>query len=224
MKQIPTTKLITPPATLAVSLADIKLFLRVDSTTEDAEITAFAKAAITRIEKYIDHKLITQTWEILFDRFPGSGSIALDDLTGTIDVSRSVLNGGRGQIELPFGRVQSITSFQTFDNDDNAYTFASTNYTVDTKSYQGRIALRLGQVWPATVLRSVNGIKIVAVVGYGNSETDVPEEITHAIKLTVAKMYENRGDNSNSEFFGFAGFTLPNTAMMLLEPFRRIKL
>lgn len=224
MKQIPTTKLLTPPATLAVSLDDLKAFMRVDGNTEDALITTFAKAAIARIEKYVSHKLITQTWEILYDRFPGYGSVELGDVTGVVDASRSILNGCGNEIELPFGRVQSVESFKTIDNDDNEYLFAASNYSVDTVSYQGRIALRLGQVWPATVLRSVNGIKIKVVVGYGDSADDVPEEIRQAIMLTVAKLYENRGDNSNSEFFGSAGFTLPNTAMMLLEPFRRIKL
>ena len=224
MKQIPKTRLITPPADVAVSLEDLKTFLRVDGTTEDELIKSFAKAAINRIEKYIDHKLITQTWEILFDRFPGYGSVGLGDVTGVVDASRSVLSGCNGEIELPFGRVQSIESFKTFDNDDQQYLFNATNYYVDTVSYQGRISLKIGAVWPATVLRPANGIQIIAKVGYGDAAEDVPEEIIHAIKLTVAKLYENRGDNSNSEFFGFAGFTLPNTAMMLLEPFRRIKL
>jgi uncharacterized phiE125 gp8 family phage protein len=208
---------------MAVTLAEIKTFLRVDSSLEDAELTAFAKAAITRIEKYIDHKLITQTWEIHFDRFPCSGSAELDSVTGVVDASRSVLSG-RGVINLPFGKVQSITSFETIDNDDVVYTYPASQFSVDTKSYQGRLALKLGSVWPATVLRPVNGIRIVAVVGYGLNPSDVPEEIRQAILLTVSKLYENRGDGSNSEFFGFAGFTLPNTAMMLLEPFRKIKL
>lgn len=224
MKQIPTTKIITPPATLAVSLADLKTFMRVDGNTEDATITAFAKAAIARIEKYVSHKLITQTWEILYDRFPGAGQSGLRDITGMVDASRSILNGDRGEIELPFGRVQSITSFETFDNDDVSYTFDPSNFFVDTYSYQGRVGLKLGAVWPATVLRPSQGIRIVAVVGYGAASTDIPDEIIQAIKLTVAKLYENRGDNANSEFSGSAGFTLPNTAMMLLEPFRRIKL
>lgn len=223
MKPIPTTVLVTPPADLAVTLEQTKLFLRIDNDVEDDTINILIKAAITRIEKYIDHKLITQTWDILFDRFPCSGSSELDGMTGVVDASRSVLSGGGGKIYLPIGRVQSITSFHTFDDAGTSYLFDASQYVVDTSSLQGRISLKLGGVWPATVLRTLNGIKIRAVVGYGTSPESIPEPITHALLLTIAKLYENRGDSSDGEFFGFAGFTLPNTAMMLLEPYRKIK-
>jgi uncharacterized phiE125 gp8 family phage protein len=116
----------------------------------------------------------------------------------------------------------SVTSFKTFDNDDNDYLFPADQYSVDTVGPRARIALRMGAVWPTTVLRKVNGIGIEAVYGYGNA-TKVPPPIKQAIKIMAGKLYENRGDDASEELGGSSPSAIPNTCLVLLAPFRMNK-
>ena len=52
----------TPPATEPVSLADAKLYFRVDSNDEDDLITELLKAARVHVEEVCERALVTQTW------------------------------------------------------------------------------------------------------------------------------------------------------------------
>lgn len=221
MKPIPKAVLSTAPAALAVDLTALKSFMRIDGSGEDTLLTILAKSATERIEEYIAQKLITQTWNIFYDSFGYKPSDQWHD--GVKDGIISDYAGGAPSfLDLPFGPLVSVTAFKTYADDDTASTFAASNYTLDTKGPFGRVALRMGAVWPTTVLRPVNGIEINgAVFGYGASNTSVPSAIQHAIMLTVSKVYENRGDSASGEFFGVGGFTIPNTAQMLLAPYVR---
>lgn len=222
-KPIPKSVLVTAPTERPVSLDEVKNFMRVDHSLDDTLIELLIKAATERVEKYIDQRLITQTWDIFFDRFPNSPA-GIEDLEGVVDASKSILSGGSSAISLPLAPVQSVEYFKTYDNDDASYTFPASQYQVDTVDQQAEIALRIGAVYPATVLRPRNGIQIRTVLGWGATADSVPPEIRMAIMMVVNKLYENRGDSAEGENFGFSGFTLPNTAMMLLEPYRRIKM
>lgn len=216
---ITSTKLITAPTELPIALAEMKTYLRVDASDEDALITTQIKAATKRLEELTDRKFVTQTWDIFFDAFPCK--YKNDWWDGVRDTSISTLISGQRHIELPFGPVQSITSFNTYDDDDTEYTFASSNYVVDTASDQGRISLKLGGIWPSTILRPNRGIVIRGVFGFGAgyitdpvTASTIPEDIQEAIKVLVSKMYEHRGDESPK---------IPAEALMLVAPYRKLK-
>lgn len=207
-----------------VSLADIKSFLRVDGTEDDLLITALVTAATQRLEDFISRKFITQQWKIYFDFWPSQ--YAKDDpwWDGVRDGAIGSLISPVRYVDLPFGPLNSVATITTYDDADVAYVFDASNYQADTKGLFGRIGLKIGCTWPPTILRPANGIEILGTFGMSATAGGLPTTIVQAVKLTVAKMYENRGDNTQSEFFGASGFTIPSTAQMLLEPMRRFRL
>lgn len=223
MRPIPKAVLRTAPASLAVDLTALKAFLRIDGTSDDTLLTAITKAVTLRLEEYTGRKFIQQNWDIYFDGF---GTVLAKDWwdgvkEGPISL---VANSGYNDLELPFGPLVSVGAINTYGDDDVANVMDSSQYSLDTRGPYGRIALKTGAIWPATVLRPVNGVEVYnAQFGYGSSYTSVPEAIQHAIMLTVGKLWENRGDSPSGEFSGVGGFTIPNTAQVLLQPYVRYK-
>jgi uncharacterized phiE125 gp8 family phage protein len=59
--------LVTPPAAEPLTLAEAKLYLRVDGTDEDALITDLITAARMAGEKALRRSLITQAWKLAYD-------------------------------------------------------------------------------------------------------------------------------------------------------------
>jgi uncharacterized phiE125 gp8 family phage protein len=159
----------TAPATEPVSLDEAKLHLRVDSTDDDVLIQSYIKAARIYAEGVQNRAFVTRTYELWLDSFP------------SVDY-----------IELPMPPVISLTSIDVYDtaNSKTADT-TLTNYFLDTKNEPGKIVLAYNCSWPSTTLRSVNGICITFVSGYGVSEL-VPETVKAAIKLLVGHFYEHR--------------------------------
>jgi uncharacterized phiE125 gp8 family phage protein len=171
------------------------------------------KSATEKVEKIIAKKLINQTWEIYFDHFPLTKNN--DWWEGSRDGAISELYGDCPHLNLPFGPISSVTSVNTYDDDNTAYLFASTSYYADTISSVGRISLKSGSVWPSTVLRPANGIKIEAVFGYGADATVIPNDICLAITTLAARMYEHRGDELPE---------IPKQVMTLLAPYEEIRI
>jgi uncharacterized phiE125 gp8 family phage protein len=58
---------ISAPATEPVTLSETKLFLRVDSSTEDTLISTLITAAREAAENYLRKSFITQGWEISYN-------------------------------------------------------------------------------------------------------------------------------------------------------------
>ncbi len=221
--QVFQASLVTPPATLAVSVLELKNFLKIDNDADDLLLATLSTAATMRLEEFLGLKFITQKWKLSTDSFPLA--CTTDKWwDGTRDGAMSSLFGQASEMVLPFGKLQSADfSINTYADDNVANLFSSDAYNLDTEGPRGRVALKLGGIWPSTVLRSMNGIEITANFGFGLTAADIPTPITMAIKLLAAKMFENRGDDTGGEFFGTSGFTIPNTALMLIEPFRIFK-
>jgi len=171
-------------------------------------------AATVRLEELTGRKFVSQKWDTFLDCFPYSQNNKWWD--GTRDGAISELNGAGSNIDLPFGPLISVEGVFTYDDSDTEYAFASSNYNLDLYGPYGVIALKSGAVWPQTVLRTINGIKVSATYGYAV----VPSGIKEAVKIFVGKMFENRGDSA----LGEAAFTIPATAMVLLGPYTRVKI
>ena len=139
--------------------------------TDDTYITNLIKAARILVEDFTNYRIITQTWEYMLDRFP------YEDF-----------------IELPYPKLQSVTSVKYYDTDETEATFTSADYHVDIYGIPGKIVLAYGDSWPSTTLRTVNGVVIQYVCGFGLA-ADVAENYKTAIKMTVAELYENREDS-----------------------------
>ena len=181
----------TDPSIEPVTATELDTFLRGDGelvAAESAFLDTLIEAAREYVELHTRRALITQTWTLQLDAWPH----AKDDLGWWDGVREGPISSAPARsVELPMGPLQSVTSVETFDQDNNATTFASSNYYLDTFQTPGSILLNDGTVWP-TFTRSQLGIKIVYVAGYGAAATDVPSNLKTAIKMLAGHWYENR--------------------------------
>ena len=199
-----TSTLVTAPSVEPVSVADVKLFARIDGTDEDSLLSSLIGTARRAAETYTRRAFITQTWMLTQDGFSDLfGDCAL---SGVMIAPNPALVDGSSAIDLPREPIQSIASVKTFDTANVETTVDSAVYRLDAAS--SRLLLNAGQTWPSS-LRPEGAVQIRFVAGYGDAATDVPAEIRQAIMMHVTAMYENR-----------MCADLPSCAMALLDPFR----
>jgi len=159
-----TARILTQPATEPVSLADAKAHLAVTHSADDALIGSLIKSARRHVEHVTGLRLITQTWEAVFDRFPD------------------------GPLQLAGWPLQSVTAVEYLDENEAAQTLASSAYVVDEYRRPGWISPV--DSWPATQ-DTYNAVVVTFVVGYGDAD-DVPDDLIAAIKMILAGLYANR--------------------------------
>ena len=173
--------------TPAISLADMKAFLRVTDTADDDLITAYITTATEMVKQYLRVGLLTETFVFKADGFAYANSdervLALGP--GTHTVSRPYVLGGGETLDLPFAPVQSVTSVVTYDRGNNASTFSASLYQLDEQS--GRIYLNEGETWPSD-LRAQDAVEVTYVAGYGSGS--IPSPILQAIRNYVTQLYD----------------------------------
>lgn len=197
----------TAPVNLAVSLADMKTYLRVDNTNDDALITDLIKSASESVKQYLRRPLITETFEMFMDGF---NEVNGDDNllrmgAGVHEASYPFVLGGGNYIELPFPPIQTVSSITTYDRANVASVFSSTNYQLDERG--GRIYLNEGCVFPDN-LRNKEAVKIEFIAGYGDTSASIPAPIIQEIKAMVACLYDCRGDCQINNKFLLAPYKL----------------
>lgn len=175
--------LVTPPAEEPVTLAEAKLWMKVDGGDEDALISSLITTARMTAEEYTRRAFVTQTWRLTLD----TGARGVPDwlTAGTYDLPVNCFGGDiPTAFELPRQPILSITGVTTYDGDNVAAVFAPANYSLSGT----RIVLT--DYWPSG-LRPYGGAEITYVCGYGNAAA-VPEPIKTAIKMHAQKMYDDR--------------------------------
>jgi len=193
--------LTAPPSVEAVTLAEAKAFLRVDISDDDALIAALVAAARGACERFTGRSLVTQTWTLFRDDWPGS------------------------VIEIPRPPLLSIVHVKTYDDTDTATVWPASNYLVDTASEPGRLIARTGAALPEAT-RAAAGIEIRFVAGYAPDESvspsdlvgNIPGDLLEGIRRLVAYLYENRGECGADEAAALSGATL------LWRPYRMMRL
>lgn len=160
-------KLITPPVVAPVTLAEAKLQCRIDGDEEDTLLAAYIDAATQAAEHELGRKLITQTWEAVYDAF----------------------NGGAMELNAP--RVQSIVSITYIAADTTTATLASSAYVLDADQPPGWVHPAAGTAWPATA-DAANAVRIRFTCGYGPAPADVPANVRQWILMHIATAYRNR--------------------------------
>ena len=171
----------------AISTADMKTFLRVDNTDDDAVIAAYVSTATEACKQYLRLALLTETFVMKADGFQYAGAddrmLALGP--GVHTGSRPYILGGGETFDVAYPPLQSVTSVETFDRSNNVSTFSSDKYQVDLQS--GRIYLNEGETWPSD-LRAQDAVKITYVAGYGSGS--IPDPILQAIRGYVEQLYD----------------------------------
>lgn len=189
----------------AISTADMKAFLRVDGSGDDAIIASYVATATEAVKQFTRRAILTETFAFKADGFSDPyGDDRLMSLgPGVHTGSRPYLTGGGDAMDVPFPPLQSVSSIVTYDRDNSQTTFSAALYSVDLNS--GRIFLDDGATWPSD-LRTTDAVLITYIAGYGSGS--IPEPILQAIRTYAMGMYEGTCDG------------LDHAAMRLLAPYR----
>jgi phage conserved hypothetical protein, phiE125 gp8 family len=172
-----------------ISLEEAKLYLKVDTTDDDELISSLISVAEETVEKFTGQKLLTADF-----------IYALDEAEETIHV--------------PYSPLQEITKIEVVADDGTVSEVDSSSYEVDTSGPMGRIKLKSGYSWPAH--RGFASFIITGKAGYGVDASAVPAPLKTAILLTLAILYENRGQVESQ--------TLIDSISALCWPYRVLRI
>jgi uncharacterized phiE125 gp8 family phage protein len=184
--------LIAPPGGEPLTLAEAKAWLRLDSQAEDALVSALIGAARLAVEAASGRRLITQTWRLVRDAWPPDGVI-----------------------RVPVRPFAGVVGLRVIDAAGAPIIVAPSLYAADIAREPGEIRLVGAPPQPG---RATSGIEIDVTAGYGPQPQDVPEPLRQAVRLLVARWFENRGDGVMSPDH------LPAEVAALIAPFRRARL
>jgi uncharacterized phiE125 gp8 family phage protein len=184
--------LIAGPAVEPLALADMRAFLRLDDTGEDDLVAALINAARQCVEAASGRIMMAQTWRLAIDLWP-------DDRV----------------VGVPLSPLISVDAVRVFDAAGVAMVLPPPLYRVDDTFDPARVLVDATAPIPG---RSRHGIEIVVRVGYGTLADTVPGPLRHAIRMLVARWFENRGDASDPVQ------PLPPDVLALVAPFRRPRL
>lgn len=184
----------TAPSRSPVTIQQVKDQLKITGDTENENIQLYIDAATTFLEDRLGVSMITQTWQMTLDHWPGYKEKLWSGVRQAHKNTLYADNASR-QIELPRYPLQSIASMTV---DGTAVTVANV-FKVDTLSRPGRIALKLGQVWPVLADESISGIVINFVAGFGATVADVPANLKLAVLRMAGHMFSHRGDGCSTE-------------------------
>ena len=183
--------LIAGPAVEPVTLAEMRAYLRLDDAAEDDLVAALVKAARLVVEAACGRQLIEQSWRLVLDRWPRR---------------RAVL--------LPVSPLIRVDRVRVFDAAGVATDLAAPLYRAERAADPPRVVVEASAPEPAL---PAEGIWIEVAAGFGATATDVPAPLTQAIRLLVARWFENRGDVQ-------ADAPLPPDVAALVTPYRRPRL
>ena len=156
-------KLIIPPISEPLTLAETKRHLRVEEDFEDDDdlILSYIGAARSYFEEHDDRRLITQTWLVGLNSF--RSPVTMPPL-----VSSPISFHSQTDIELPLRPLQVVNSIKYIDTDGDQITLDPSFYEVDAISFLPRIRPAFGETWPLTRCH-MNAVEIECVFGYGDA-------------------------------------------------------
>jgi uncharacterized phiE125 gp8 family phage protein len=176
-------KLITPPAIEPLTLAETKLYLRVDHNEEDDASTRLVGAATGYADGpdgFLQRALVDQTWELTLDSFGGSSAsycASPSSMTTT------------GQIRIPLPPLIEIINVFYDDPGGVQQILDPCRYSIDSVNEPGWI-VPVGD-WPAT-FAGINAARIRFRAGYVDASHSppvgvVPDDIKQALLLCARR-------------------------------------
>lgn len=179
----------TQPASEPVSLAQVKLQCRLDTseidTTEDNLLKGYIAAARAWAEQYQNRAYVYQTITAKMDKFVSG-------------------------IELPRPPLISVDSITYVDSNGDSQTLSSSIYDVDTTSDPGLITLAYNQLWP-TLRGDHHGVTITYKAGYvatctadADNDTITPNAGMYAVD-DIVRLYTTdtlpAGLSANTDYY-----------------------
>ncbi len=185
--------LVQGPAQEPVTLAEIRDDLKV-GTDEDLLIASLITSARMIIEANAGVRLITQTWDVMFDQWPD-------------------INHG---LKIPHWPVQQIDGVYLLGG--TKYTVDASLYDTEITSRCPQILFKEGQTLPP-IKRKTLGILVSLTAGFGDSPSDVPEPLKQAIRYLVVNWYEKRDWQDVTQ-----EMKIPAIINTLIQPYKVMKL
>lgn len=189
----------TEPASNPVTLAEAKLHLRVDHSSEDDLISGLISAATRWAEDYCDRTFCHTQWTMRLDSFYGAiGS----PVQFGLKADGNNIEGRQGtlpqlDIELPrppmvqSGTATSVTITYTPAVSGTTTTLDATEYRVDRQATPGACRPLYGRTWPSHLMDQ-NSVAVTWWAGYSADGTSVPAVVKSAVLMVVAHLWRNR--------------------------------
>lgn len=220
-----TVRIVTPPATEPVTLAEAKTHLRLEETRDDSYVTTLIVAARQYIEKVCWRGLISQSLQLIRPSFRGTDNyeVSADFVAGF--PQPLPVEGSRFQpyLELPQGHLAASPNVSVLYLDENGaeQTLSSSAYIVESRpNDNGRLWLNVngGYSWPNTLDR-FDAVKVNYTVGWADASS-VPAPIKQALLLLVSQLYEYRSPQVTGTIVASLEFSIN----ALLSPYRLVRI
>lgn len=184
--------LIAPPAVEPIGLAETKAWLRIETTAEDELVGTLIASARLVVENLTRRFMVAQTWRIV-----------LDDLSS-------------GEVRLPFSPVRNVI-VRVFDASGAPAIASAQTYSLIAEGGDTRLKFSAPPPQPG---RTSGGVEIDVEAGFGANAQGVPAPLRQAMRLLVARWYENRGDVEADADMS----RTPAAVAALVAPYRRVRL
>lgn len=188
----------TAPASEPLSLTEAKLYLRVDTTSEDSLIVDMIVAVRMSAEAYLRRSLITQSWKLAYDDFLPAC------------------------VELPMGPVISVASVTIVLRDGTTQPVSNTTYYLNA----AKDTLMMDTPLIPSAVNAGTRIEVIYSTGYGDASA-VPKPIKQGMLAHLAHMYDNRGMPSadhDANGWDSLSMAMPLLTRLLYSAYRGIKL
>jgi uncharacterized phiE125 gp8 family phage protein len=164
-------RVVTPPAFEPVTLAEAKLWCRVDDddTSQDATLMLLIIAMREYAEHLTGRVFAERTLELRLDSFPSDGVIV-----------------------LPYPPVQSVSSVNYVASDGTltAADSSPSSWQVDLYSVPPRVSALSTGTWPATQ-ETYGAVRIQYVAGYSTHNL-IPKTLRLWMQARISTLYEQR--------------------------------
>lgn len=165
-----TLRTITEPATEPVTLAEAKLWCRIDDddTAQDAMVLVMIQAMRRYAENYTRRAYVSRTLQMRLWGFP------------------------EHCIRLPFAPLQSVTSITYIDSNGSTQTLdgSPSLYQWDTASEPGVVMPVYNDTWPTTRY-DLDSVRITYTCGYA-SQSLIPANLKLWMQARISTLNENR--------------------------------
>lgn len=160
--------LLSAPATLPVSVEEVKAHLRVEHDDDDTLIASLIAVAVSFVDAggVLGRAMVTQSWA----------------QTGQY---------WSGRVPVTLSPVKALTAVKYYDTDNALQTATLSDFRLIggmNDSYVEPVGS-----WPNAFDRP-DALQIELTVGYGDAASDVPATVRHAILMLIGHWYENRED------------------------------
>lgn len=172
-----------------VTLAEAKVWAKIEHTEYDAQISDLIQAAREWVEgPQLKRALLLQGRTMYRDGFPAGGSNVRSTIPGPW-----WMPGTQGSIQVGYPNLQSIVSVGYIDvSSGELTTVNAANYLSTAGAVPGRVMPQFGTVWPLS--RPVqDAVQVTYTAGYGARPSDIPAGIRINIRAMVQACIDQPG-------------------------------